>query len=46
MHLPFFGHDRHVEQAERQNHHHEYECHVVTIVADTGLAKITVVLTE
>ena len=46
MHLPFFGYDRHVEQAERQNHHHEYECHASNIVAGGGLAKITVVLTE
>jgi hypothetical protein len=46
LHLPFFGHDRYVQQAERQNHHHEYECHAPNIVARRLIAKITVVLTR
>jgi len=31
LHLPFFGHNRDVQQAERQNHHHEYECHGLNV---------------
>ena len=43
LHLPFFGYDRDIEQAERQNHHHENECHEPNIMAQTFAAKITVV---
>jgi len=43
LHLPLFGDDSHIEQPERQNHHHENECHEVTIVALSSGAKITVV---
>jgi hypothetical protein len=43
LHLPLFGYDCHIEQAERQDHHHENECHGFTIVAQTHSAKITVV---
>jgi len=31
LHLPFFGHDCDVQQPERQNHHHEYECHGLNV---------------
>ena len=31
LHLAFFGHHRDVQQAERQNHHHEYECHGLNV---------------
>jgi hypothetical protein len=43
LHLPFFGHDRHVQQAERQNHHQEYECHGLNLIPWFRLAKVTVV---
>jgi hypothetical protein len=43
LHLPLFGYDCHIEQAERQNHHHENECHEPNIMARTFAAKITVV---
>ena len=41
LHVPFFGYDCHVKQSERQNHHHENECHATNIVARARLAKIT-----
>jgi hypothetical protein len=43
LHLPLFGYDCHIEQAERQNYHHENECHEPNIMARTFAAKITVV---
>lgn len=43
LHLPFFGHDRRVQQAERQNHHQEYECHGLNLIPWFRLAKVTVV---
>lgn len=43
LHLPLFGDDCHVKQSERQYHHHENECHELTIVALCRSAKITVV---
>ena len=43
LHLTLFGHDGHVEQSKRQNHHHENECHELNIIAPTRCAKITVV---
>ena len=46
LHLPLFGYHCHIEQAERQDHHHENECHGFTIVAQTLPAKITVVLAQ
>jgi hypothetical protein len=43
LHLPLFSYDCHIEQAERQDHHHENQCHGFTIVARIDSAKITVV---
>ena len=43
LHLPFFGYDCDVQQAERQNHHHQYQCHGVNLTVSFRVAKITVV---
>ena len=41
LHLPLFGHNRDVQQAERQTHHHEYECHGLNVIPWFRLAKVT-----
>jgi hypothetical protein len=41
LHLPFFGYDGDVQQAKRQNHHHENECHGEKVMGTERLAKIT-----
>ena len=41
LHLPLFRHDCDVEQAERQNHHHEDDRHVSNVTASIHIAKIT-----
>ncbi len=43
LHLPLFGYDCHVEQAECQDHHHKNECHEPNLTTQKDLHKITAV---